>query len=242
VYKRFKVLPCGDRAFLLQFGGSISLRTSQHVQKMFHALQNKKRSGVVEIVPNYCSLLVWYDPSALDLSSFLEEVRETEKETGPYDPEKGKTIRIPVAYGGTFGPDLEFVAEYHHLSLEELVSLHMKPIYMNCMYGFDPGYILLLGLPRRLETPRMDNPRLSIPTGTVGIGGAQTGVYPFDRSGGWRLIGRTPLKMFDLHRQPSILVDIGDKVKFFRIDEEQFYQTLGRIERYEEPISNYFES
>jgi KipI family sensor histidine kinase inhibitor len=221
MFKRFKVLPCGDRAFLIQFGGSISFATSQHVQKMFHALRAKKRPGITEFVPNYCSVLVFYDPLIADLESFLEEVRETEKEVRGWRVGKVKKLNIPVVYGGEFGPDLEFVANHHAFSQEEVIRLHLKPVYTNCMYGFDPGYILLMGLPRRLETPRMDNPRLSIPEGTVGIGGAQTGIYPFDRSGGWRLIGRTPLKMFDPGRDPAVLVDIGDRVRFLRIDKEK---------------------
>jgi KipI family sensor histidine kinase inhibitor len=221
MYQRFKILPCGDRAFYLQWGESISLRTSQHVQRMFHALKEKERPGISEYVPNYCSLLVLYDPLTADLNSFFEEVRETEKEVRGWRVGKVKKLNIPVVYGGEFGPDLEFVANHHAFSQEEVIRLHLKPVYTNCMYGFDPGYILLMGLPRRLETPRMDNPRLSIPEGTVGIGGAQTGIYPFDRSGGWRLIGRTPLKMFDPGRDPAVLVDIGDRVRFLRIDKEK---------------------
>jgi KipI family sensor histidine kinase inhibitor len=242
MFKLFKVLPCGDRAFLLQFGGSISFTTSQHVQRMFHALKTRKRPGIIEFVPNYCSLLVFYDPLTADLESFLGEVRETEKEVGQWATGKVKKVNIPVIYGGEFGPDLDFVANHHALPPEEVIRLHTKPVYTNCMYGFDPGYILLLGLPRRLETPRMDNPRLSIPEGTVGIGGAQTGIYPFDRSGGWRLIGRTPLRMFDLHRNPPVFVNIGDRVTFYRIDRDRYDQILERVKHGDEPISTYIES
>ena len=242
MYKRFKVLPCGDRAFYLQWGGRISLRTSQHVQRMFHALRAKKRPGITEFVPNYCSVLVFYDPLTADLESFIEEVRETEKEVGQLDLGKVKKVNIPVIYGGEFGPDLEIVANHHSLSPEVVIRLHTKPVYTNCMYGFDPGYILLLGLPRRLETPRMDNPRLSIPEGTVGIGGAQTGIYPFNRSGGWRLIGRTPLRMFDFQRDPAVLVDIGDQVQFYRIDREEYDHILEKVKHGDEPISAYIES
>jgi inhibitor of KinA len=242
MYQRFKVLPCGDRAFYLQWGSSISLRTSQHVQRMFHALRDKKRAGITEFVPNYCSLLVFYDPLIADLESFLEKVRETEKKVGQWVTGKVKKVNIPVIYGGEFGPDLDFVANHHALSPEEVIRFHSKPVYTNCMYGFDPGYILLLGLPRRLETPRMDNPRLSIPEGTVGIGGAQTGIYPFDRSGGWRLIGRTPLRMFDIQRDPAVLVDIGDRVTFYRIDQDQYVQISEHVKNGDEPISHYIRS
>jgi KipI family sensor histidine kinase inhibitor len=186
--------------------------------------------------------LVWYDPLIFDLSLFLEEVRETERGIDQVNWGKVKTVKIPIAYGKEFGPDLEFVAQYHHLSVEEVIHLHGKPVYTNCMYGFDPGYILLLGLPRRLETPRLENPRLNIPAGTVGIGGAQTGIYPSDRSGGWQLIGKIPLKMFDLHREPPILVDIGDKVKFYRINREEYEQILSRVEHHEDPLSAYIQS
>jgi len=209
---------------------------------MFYALKDRKPLGIIEIVPNYCSLLVVYDPLTVDLHSFVEKVREIEKEADQFNFGKVKTIRIPVVYGEEFGPDLGDVAKYHHLSTEEVINLHLTPVYTNCMYGFDPGYILLLGLPRRLETPRLENPRFNIPVGTVGIGGTQTGIYPSERSGGWRLIGRTPLKMFDLHREPPILVDIGDKVKFYRIDREEYEQILSRVERHEDPLSAYIQS
>jgi inhibitor of KinA len=239
MFKRFKVLHCGDKTFMLQFGGNISLATSQHVQRMFHALREKKRPGISEFVPNYCSLLVFYDPLIADLESFLEEVGETEKKVSQWEGEKVKKVNIPVIYGDEFGPDLDFVANHHALSPEEVVRLHTKPVYTNCMYGFDPGYILLLGLPRRLETSRMDNPRLSIPEGTVGIGGAQTGIYPFNRSGGWRLIGRTPLRMFDIQRDPAVLVGIGDKVRFYRIDRKEYDHVLESVKNGDEPVSKY---
>lgn len=228
MYDRFKVLPCGDRAVILEFGDGIDLETNRRIRKMFMAIRKTSIQGMVETVPCYRSLLVYYDPLEVDVRRMEQGLREIERDLGAMYPGEPKRVEIPVVYGGEFGPDIGHVADYHQMTIEKVIELHTRPIYLNSMYGFDPGFVLLIGLPLELETPRMENPRLKVPVGSVGIGAAQTGIYPFERAGGWHLIGRTPAKMFDLNREPQILVDIGDEVKFVRISEQQYDRMIER--------------
>ena len=239
IYEKFKVLDCGDKAILLEFGDKIDLDIFRQVQRMFFALRHKADIEIIETVPCYRSLLIYYNPIITEVKNLIGEIREVEKDLGAYDLTISKSLTIPVAYGGEFGPDIEVVADYHKLTIEEVIKLHTGSTYINCMYGFDPGFVMLLGLPSKLETPRKNNPRLKVPAGSVGIGAVQTGVYPFERSGGWQLIGRTPLRLFDMSAETSNVVDIGDEIRFHQISHEQYSRILKRVERNEEPIEKY---
>jgi len=128
-----------------------------------------------------------------------------------------REVEIPVVYGGEFGPDIGFVAAHTGLSEEEVVRLHTSVTYTVYMLGFAPGFVYLGGLPEALATPRLPTPRPSVPAGSVGIAGLQTGIYGLSTPGGWLLIGRTPLTMLDLNRQPPTLLQPGDRVRFVRI-------------------------
>ena len=137
---------------------------------------------------------------------------------------KGRVVEIPVAYGGEFGPDIGFVAEYNGLTVEEVVEIHSKPLYRVYMLGFVPGFAYLGGMDERITTPRLEKPRLKVPAGSVGIAGKQTGWYAIESPGGWRLIGRTPLKTFNPMESPPSLVLPGDYVRFKPISEEEFWR------------------
>jgi KipI family sensor histidine kinase inhibitor len=229
MYDQFKVLLCGDRAVSFEFGDGIALETGLHVQRMFRSLRDLRIHGVVELVPCYRSILVYYDPLVTGVDAITERCRAIERNPGKGIIGQNNQVTIPVVYGGEFGPDLKFVAQYHGISTEEVVRLHTTTSYF-AFNGFDPGFPLLIGLPPALETPRLETPRLSVPGGSVAIGGAQTGIYSFDRPGGWRLIGRTPVRMFDLRREPMALVNVGDEVRFIRIDERTYDDILKREE------------
>jgi inhibitor of KinA len=127
-----------------------------------------------------------------------------------------------VCYGGVFGPDLEAVAQRHGLAPEELIRLHSEAVYSVYMLGFAPGFAYLGGLPPALATPRRDEPRTAVPAGSVGIGGSQTGIYPLVSPGGWNLIGRTPLRLFDARRTSPTLLAVGDRVRFQVIEHDDF--------------------
>ena len=241
IYEKFKVLDCGDKAILLEFGDKIDLEIFRQVQRVFLTLRGTLELGIVETVPCYRSILVYYDPLITDVKVLIGNLRRIENNLNDYELSARKRFILPVVYGGEFGPDMEYVADYHKISTEKIVQLHTGSTYTNCMFGFDPGFVMLLGLPPELETPRKDNPRLKVPAGSVGIGAIQTGVYPFERSGGWQLIGRTPLKLFDLKSESPTVVDIGDEIKFMQISKEQYYEILKRVEQNEEPIEKYIE-
>jgi len=186
-----------------------------------HAIALARISGVVDIVPAYTTVLLIFDPMATDPVRLENDVRAAISASGQ-TPWESREITIPVVYGGEFGPDLEFVAYHTGLSPQEVVHRHAAATYIVACMGFAPGWAYLLGLPPELETPRLPNPRTRVPAGSVGIGGAQTGVYPLETPGGWRLIGRTPLRMFDPERAEPALLRPGDAVRFVPITPEQF--------------------
>ena len=143
-----------------------------------------------------------------------------------------EVLEVPVLYGGEeMGPDLKFVAENAKMSEEEVIKLHSEPEYLIYMLGFTPGFTYLGGLNDAIETPRLKTPRVKIPAGSVGIAGKQTGVYPIDSPGGWQLIGRTPLKMYDADREKPILPEAGQYIKFVPIDRAEFDRIAAEVEK-----------
>ena len=140
----------------------------------------------------------------------------------------GKIVEIPVIYGGKYGPDIEFVASYNGLSVDDVIELHTKPLYRVYMLGFLPGFAYLGGMDERIATPRLENPRKRVPSGSVGIAGKQTGWYAIESPGGWRIIGRTPLRTFNPSKEPPSIVLPGDYVKFKAIDEDNAEEYDGK--------------
>jgi inhibitor of KinA len=211
-----------DNSLLIYFDHDISLIANQKVAKLLRLLELQPISGIVNLHPAYCSVLVKFD--ALKL-------RHDEVETGlrPYldrldevSLPEPRHREIPVCYGGTFGPDLAEVSDTHSLSVQQAIDLHVASTYIVYFLGFVPGFAYLGGLPEALVTPRLPVPRRSVPPGSVGIAGHQSGIYPFATPGGWRLIGRTPLAMFRPDREAMSLLSIGDRVHFTPISAEQF--------------------
>ena len=138
---------------------------------------------------------------------------------------------IPVCYGGVFGPDIENVAKLAGLTVEEVIKIHSQEDYLIYMLGFLPGFTYLGGLDERIHTPRLANPRIKIPAGSVGIGGSQTGIYPLDSPGGWQLIGKTPVKTYDPLREPPILFEAGQYIRFVPVTEDEYYKIEDKISK-----------
>jgi inhibitor of KinA len=208
-----------DRSLLVTFGDAISLDVHHRVAALTHSLQRQPLPGVRNIHPAYCSILIVYDPLTTTAAAIETALRERDFANAPVD---GRVVEIPVCYGGEFGPDLDTLAALHQLDPQRVVELHTAPEYRVYFLGFTPGFAYLGGLAPELATPRLDTPRRHVAAGSVGIAGAQTGVYPFATPGGWRLIGRTPLTMFHPHREPMSLLAIGDRVRFTPISQERF--------------------
>jgi inhibitor of KinA len=212
--------PAGDSAILVTFGETIDLNTNRRAHALARLLQAEPLDGLGEAVPGYTTLLVHYDPLALEYSQVLEWVDpragriEQAAQAGQALLPEPRRVEVPVIYGGVHGLDLAFVAEHNRLAPEEVVRLHSGRDYPVYLIGFTPGFPYLGGLDERIASPRLPSPRQHVPAGSVGIAGLQTGIYPVDSPGGWRLIGWTPLKLFDPARQSPSLLAPGDVVRF----------------------------
>ena len=223
-----RFLPAGDAALTVEFGNRIALPLNRKVRALAAALEKAALAGVVEVVPTYRSLTIYYDPLSLSLADLRQSVERLLDRVEEIPLPAPRVVTIPTVYGGQFGPDLPFVAQHCGLTEEQVIRLHTRPTYHVYMLGFTAGYPYLGGMPKRLATPRLPSPRLRVPVGSVGIGGNQTGVYPVESPGGWRLIGRTPLTLFDPRWEVPALIRPGDQVKFVRITPDEYEARLAR--------------
>jgi inhibitor of KinA len=215
----------GDSAFVIRFGERISPELHARVLGALRALDSTRERWVLDLVPGYASVMVIYDA----LRAAPEDVQRWLGETLPRAepaPPRLRVVEVPVWYHPSVGPDLEPLAREKGLTVEELISLHTAPEYLVFMLGFRPGFPFLGGLDPRLYSPRLKTPRAAVPAGSVGIGGQQTGIYPVKSPGGWRLLGRTPLKLFSPEADPPFALEVGDQVRFVSIPEAQ-YRALG---------------
>ena len=233
-----EIFPLGDSALIVrvreQFEDAPG-ETLDEVLRVFELLQCAAIPGVIELAPAYTSVAVFFDPVALLKSNsatngaFDELAKRIQSAITPASrclrrpaASTPRSIEIPVCYDAEFGSDLDRVADHTKLSAREIVHLHSTANYRVACIGFVPGFTFLAGLPKNLATPRRDVPRKEIAPGSVGIGGAQTGIYPLRSPGGWNLIGRTPLKLFDPVENPPTLLSPGDRVRFRSITREEF--------------------
>jgi KipI family sensor histidine kinase inhibitor len=214
--------PEADRSEDRPLQNQTTIQASIKVRKLLRLLQQEPVAGVRNLHPAYCSLLVKFDALRMKheelearLGSYLERLEEVKL------PE-ARLVEIPVCYGGEFGPDFSEVAALHGMKAERVIELHSSVEYLVYFLGFVPGFAYLGELPEALVTPRLAAPRRRVPAGSVGIAGNQTGVYPFATPGGWRLLGRTPVKMFQADRDELSLLSIGDRVQFVPISPERF--------------------
>lgn len=222
--KELKILLMGDSAVEVEFGQKIDPEISRQVLKFRDKVEQSEITGITEIIPAYCTLTICYDPLRITYGQLCHALNKLYREEEP-DAENqcaGRLVRIPVCYGGEYGPDLEAVADIHGLTAQEVIRIHTEPEYPVYMLGFIAGFPYLGGMDERLETPRLEIPRTAIAGGSVGIAGKQTGIYPVESPGGWRLIGRTPLKLYDPEREPVSLLRAGDRVKFVQISASEF--------------------
>jgi inhibitor of KinA len=234
-----EIIPLGDSALIVrvreQFEDAPE-ETLDEVLRVFQLLQRAAIPGVIELAPAYISIAVFFDPKAVlksngETNRVFDELATRIRSAITPVPRRNRRraaaglprlVEIPVCYDSEFGFDLDRVAEHTKLSEREIVDLHSTGEYRVACIGFVPGFTFLAGLPKNLATPRRDVPRKEIPAGSVGIGGAQTGIYPLRSPGGWNLIGRTPLKLFDPSKNPPTLLQPGDRVRFRAITREEF--------------------
>lgn len=210
-----QVSPLGDCAIVIAFGDDITADTNLTVRAFEQRLNAASPPGIVETVPAFTTVTVIYDPIRAGYDELVAAVEEVLAEL-PSEIKglETRTVEIPVHYGGEFGPDLGFVASHNGLTEEEVIGIHSGTTYLVYMIGFAPGFPYLGGMSERIAAPRRDAPRASIPVGSVGIAGRQTGVYSVETPGGWQLIGRTPLRLFRPEEERPSLLEAGDEVRF----------------------------
>ncbi len=226
LYERAHFRIAGDRGLLVEYGDTIDPAVNHKVRSMAIVAKSDMPNGVIEIIPTYRSILVFYDPSVTTPSVLKETLSALEKSLSGIEIPSPKLVEIPVCYGGDFGPDIAYVASSNNLTEEDVVLLHSEPEYLIYMVGFTPGFPFLGGLPEELHTPRLKTPRTLVPEGSVGIANAQTGIYPIGSPGGWQLIGRTPVKLFAPERDNPILYQAGDRIRFKPISSRAYRRIL----------------
>lgn len=216
--------PLGDSAIVAALGGSLDEPALLRARALAAELGHHPPAGVVDVVPAFATVTVFYDPARI--AGYAQLCAEIEARATRADAtlvtQEARVVEIPVCYGGDFGPDLAAVATHSGLAADKVVALHSGANYLVHAVGFAPGFAYLGRLPEKIHTPRRATPRTSVPAGSVGIGGAQTGVYPLATPGGWNLIGRTPLRLFDAARGEPALLRAGDRVTFCAIAPEEF--------------------
>lgn len=222
-----RMLLCGETAIVVEFGDDIDSSINRRVHALARALKDLNHPGILELNPTYRSLLVQYDPWELSYERLLLHIEDGLQSGGELHREPQDIVEIPVCYDRELGPDLDMVAARHGLSPASVAALHAAPVYDVVMVGFTPGFPYLSGLDPRLATPRKETPRKVVPAGSVGIADRQTGIYSVDSPGGWQIIGRTPLRIFDLERSDPFLLKPGDRLRFHPISRETF-ESLAR--------------
>lgn len=217
-------IPSGDSAFLVKFGNEISEEINRDLRAYFIAFRKQKIEGVIECIPSYTNLMVLYDPLVIQYKDLLHKLKHIAGNMQAIDIPEARTIEIPVLYGQFFGQDMHAVQSHTGLSEKEIIQAHSENKYLVYMLGFTPGFCYLGGMNPKIATPRKEIPSQKILAGSVGIAAEQTGIYPIDSPGGWQIIGRTPLRLFDPERKPEFLIQAGDYLKFYAISEEEYHK------------------
>jgi inhibitor of KinA len=218
------IVPLAESALLVRLSAEeiVDPAIAAQAAALADAIEGLSLAGVTDVVPAFTTVMVCFDPRQVDPVDLSDQIEQVAAEASTIEPPQGRQVTIPVAYGGVFGPDLGDVADHSGLTAEDVIARHAGASYLVSVMGFAPGWAYLLGLPAELAIPRLTNPRTRIPPGSVAIGGDQTGVYPLATPGGWRVIGRTPVRMFDPNREEPFFLQARDTVRFRPISETEY--------------------
>lgn len=232
---QYTLSPLGDQALVIEVGKKIDATSEQRVKTIVSRLEAEPLHWMIEYIPAYTTVTIIYsiqDFSGMDrpYDAVCECVHELLSDVMETAAVQQKAVKIPVLYGGEYGPDLDFVARHNGLTTEEVIAIHTSGDYTVHMIGFAPGFPFIGGMSEKIAAPRKETPRLKIPARSVGIAGVQTGVYPIETPGGWQLIGRTPIDLFLPNEYPPSLLAAGDKIKFYEITSEEYEDLRGGAE------------
>jgi inhibitor of KinA len=227
--------PLGDSGIRMAFHEKVSPELNRTIRAFCRELEKKHIPGITEWVPTYNAVTVYYLPTGIGYEELQEGLSELAEGASEVKEELSERIFIPTLYGGEAGEDLTKVADINGLTEQEVIDIHSGTDYLIYMIGFLPGFPYLGGMSEKIATPRLDTPRSRVPAGAVGIAGEQTGIYPLESPGGWNLIGRTPVKLFNPVREQPFLFRAGDSIRFCPISQKEYAQINKDVEngRYE---------
>ncbi len=221
-----------EQTIMIYFDNKINNQTYQQVQLTTQFIEDSHISEIIDIIPSYRAILIYFDNTNVSGTEVLENLELYKlKHSKDLKHSKNRVIQIPVCYGNNYGPDLSEVAKHNQLSEKEVIEIHTQQAYLIYMLGFMPGFPYLGGLDQRLHTPRRSEPRIKIDEGSVGIANNQTGLYPMESPGGWQIIGRTPLKVFDIESKPMTLYKAGDYIQFYEINNKEYIEISEATQR-----------
>lgn len=221
-----RIRQASDHSFIICFGEGISRVHHRKVVRLFGLLQSHSNPATQNVHPAYGSVLVSFNPLVTHPRKFDSYLRKLVDQLHSDEPTTSRLLEVPVCYDREFGADLEFVASHNHLTVDEIVRGHSSIEYLVYFLGFSPGFPYMGDLPEWLAAPRLPTPRLNVPAGSVAIGGNQTGIYPVSSPGGWRIIGRTPLRVFNPQGRPPTMLEMGDLVRFRPISVDEYKRIL----------------
>ncbi len=217
-----RILPTGDRALTVEFGNEIDEHINARLMGLINHLSDERIKGIEEFVPSFRAVLIHYNPAILTYSAMEKILKKALEVPIRENSHRKRIVKIPVCYDKQYGPDIEDVAKHAGISVEEVIKIHTATPYLVYMLGFQPGFPYLGGLDERIHTPRLETPRIKLEAGSVGIGGGQTGLYPMESPGGWRIIGVTPVRCYNPEKDKPIPYMAGDHIKFESITKEEF--------------------
>ena len=239
MYEKIRFLPSGDCNLIMEFGKEINPQINNQIRKIINLLEKDRIHGLIEWIPTYRSILFTYNPSIVSFNSIIEFLQELENIKDEISFSPPLVTEIPTVYGGEYGPDLTYVAQHNGLSIEDVIAIHSGTDYLIYMLGFTPGFPYLGGMSEKIATARLESPREKITGGSVGIAANQTGIYPIGSPGGWQLIGKTPVRLFDPQLEEPFLLKAGDYLRFVPVNIEEYTEICEKLVTGEYRVKRY---